>query len=131
MNINNLIKTAMIEKNRSVLPVLRLIKSKMEEYRKRKKQKDITDELLCYLCIKTELSEQRQSLNAGCGDEGVVEYLTSLLPTKKTESEQKDIIQEVIDSVGKESFGKIMSRLKNTDGLDMKYCSSIVRQMLQ
>lgn len=126
-DINEILKSAMKNKQSEIVSILRLVKGKIETELKKKNRKTISVSELFIQCVRKELSERKESK----GDESfAISYLQAFLPKEKSKADQKKIVKEVIDMLVSPNLGSVMKELKQQEGLDMKYCSGLVRELL-
>lgn len=121
--IDNMIRDSMRFGDKVVLGILRLVKGKMESDCKGKKGWSGSDDDLFLQCVIRERKERIDSK-----DEFAVAFLSTFLPLEKSPEECDEMVVLVMSRV--EGMGKIMGELKKIKGLNMKYCSQLVKERL-
>lgn len=122
--IDSMIRDCMRFSDKKVLGILRLVKGKMETDLKKKKRKVISDDELFSKCVRQERGERIDSK-----DDFAVAFLSTFLPLEKSPDECEEVVMLVMSRV--EGMGKIMGELKKIEGLNMKYCSQLVKERLK
>lgn len=122
--IDSMIRDCMRFGDKKVLGILRLVKCKMEADLKSKLKVVISDDDLFIKCVVREKKERIDSK-----DDFAVAFLSTFLPLEKSPEECEEVVVLVMSRV--EGMGKIMGELKKIEGLNMKYCSQLVKERLK
>lgn len=139
--IQELLARYVREKNRDVVSVLKMIKTKISTEKGRLKNVDELAEEEILKLVKKEIKEIRETIEslikAGAQEriqeeDNKLAVLERFVPAQMSEEEIQKIIQEVVEEVGRDNFGKVMKAVmeKAAGKADGKLVSGLVRKAL-
>ena len=132
-------------KDKTVFPTLRLIKSAIKDFKIASKIREgsLKDQEIISILKKMNKQRNDSSLaykKAGREDllkkeQEEISIINTFLPKQMSEEESKDICKKVIDNLGASSIkdmGKVMGELKknNTDSIDFSLAGKIIKEIL-